>query len=899
MKNKMAIAVASMLSIGGFLASPAGAQTQEGYPKVQAKWEQVGWGGGSFYWSTSWHPTDENVIYMGSDCAGAYRSDDKGLHWKFTNNGISGYEVLCMAVSPAAPDMIWAMTSEGLCKSTDRANTWEIIPASGAKELNITCAKRSTIRSIAIDPKNADIVYAGSKTGKVFKTEDGGKTWKELPYRDVLPKEADSPAFIGNGAMYMVYDPNGGGNDPMGRMSKFYGNDKAQDWSTYKKFSAQVKVPDDAPAIEASLVVQSGDKWLWQQGAWIECKPGSWVEIPLDLSTLKDMNSVRMIHLVIRTFQQGWKGNVMVDAIALHTDPAGKMTAGQVPDGKDTVLVSDWEKKGDTEGWTANRQTKDSLKVTAIRQSQEPQEKKSGDGACGIAISPKNPSLVFIANTKHGVFRSQDAGATWKVLDTPKTAYGVTVSLADDKIIWAACGDNGVYRSADSGNIWTAMNEGILKKISIIEIVLHPANPSLAYAIGNNGWSGYFFRSDDEGKKWVTNRKVQKRPDNRLPSPEVAGDKDGDTSSLTNLAVNPKNSDELFISANWTNVFSKDGGKTFECRQDEADNTCSTDIQFFGGKVYVTAMDEGLLVSENNGGEWRQLIPMKYDPNISGHFWRVRLSKAGDSTHIVTTCSPWVSFGNPKCMNRVFISDDDGKTFKMTTSGLPDYVPNVNCMWGRSFPRSLAMDPKNPNVLYLGMDGNPEPEKKLPGGGIFRSADGGLTWTRCASQPGGLRLYYGLVVDPTDSKRIYFSSCGEGGGAWKSNDEGATWEHMFKDETWSFNLDVSPTGVVYVGSNNFWRSDDQGKTWKKLTDSKDGSTVVGIAIDPTNEQRIWISRTTWNGAAYAGIFRTTDGGKSWEEITGDIPIKKQQLLRYNPETKELWSGGPGLFKLKQ
>ncbi|HCE45811.1 MAG TPA: hypothetical protein DET40_19885 [Lentisphaeria bacterium] len=720
MEIKKTMLMASAIALGVFASSSSTAQTPDGYPKVQANWEQCGWGGGSYYWSTAWHPTDENVIYMGSDCAGAYRSDDKGLHWKFTNNGISSYEVLCMAVSPAAPDLVWAMTSEGLCKSTDRAKTWELIPASGKKELDITCAKYTTIRSIAIDPKNADIVYAGSKTGKLFKTGDGGKTWKELPYRDARAKDEAAPAA-----------------------------DQAKD-------------------------------------------------------------------------------------------------------------------------------------------------KKSSDGACGIAVAPTNPSLVFAANTKHGVFRSQDAGATWKVLDTPKTACGVTVSPIDEKIVWAACGENGVYRSADGGNTWAAMNEGITKKVRMIEIVLHPSNPSLVYAIGNNGWSGYFFRSEDEGRKWTQNRKIQKRPDDRMPSPEVAGEKDGDTSALTNIAVNPKNPDEIFISANWTNVFSKDGGKTFECRQDEADNTCSTDIQFFGGKVYVTAMDEGLLVSENNGADWRQLIPLKWNKEISGHFWRVRIAKVGESVRIVTTSSPWDS-----TLNRTFRSEDDGKTFTVSTAGLPDYLPNINCMWGRSYPRSLAMDPKNPDILYLGMDGDPEPAKKLPGGGIFRSADGGKTWTRCAGQPGGLRLYYGLVVDPTDSKRLYFSSCGEGGGAWKSNDEGATWEHMFKDETWSFNLDVSPTGVVYVGSTNFWRSDDQGKTWKKLTDSKDGSTVVGIAIDPANEQRIWISRTRWDGNPYAGIFRTTDGGKNWEEITGDIPIRKQQLLRYNPETKELWSGGPGLFRLKQ
>jgi hypothetical protein len=223
----------------------------------------------------------------------------------------------------------------------------------------------------------------------------------------------------------------------------------------------------------------------------------------------------------------------------------------------------------------------------------------------------------------------------------------------------------------------------------------------------------------------------------------------------------------------------------------------------------------------------------------------------------------------------------------------------VNCMWGRSFPRSLAMDPKDPAVLYLAMDGDPEPARKLPGGGVFRSADGGKSWTRCASQPGGLRLYYGLVVDPTDSKRLFFSSCGEGGGAWRSDDAGATWTHVFTTEAWCFNLDIAPSGAVLVGGKDLYRSADHGATWQKLTSFTGAATIVGIAIDPANEKRMWISRTTWDSSPVGGIFRTIDGGKTWEEITGDIPFRKPQLLRYNPETHELWAGGVGIFKIAQ
>ena len=75
--------------------------------------------------------------------------------------------------------------------------------------------------------------------------------------------------------------------------------------------------------------------------------------------------------------------------------------------------------------------------------------------------------------------------------------------------------------------------------------------------------------------------------------------------------------------------------------------------------------------------------------------------------------------------------------------------------------------------------------------------------------------------------------------------------------------------------------------------------MVGIAIDPRDENRIWCSTVTWGDGNQGGIFHTTDGGKTWREITGDIPYRKPFLLRYNPQTGDLWAAGVGVFKTKQ
>ncbi len=865
----------------GFAAEPAPVENAPA-------WQQVGWGGGSYYFATAWHPTNSQILYLASDCTGLYRSENQGQLWRFANQGLCDYGVYSLAVSPAAPDMLYALTEGGLCKSVDQGRHWEFLPESGAQKFDIRSSRSGSVRAVAIDPRNAEVVYAGSRTGKLFKTVDGGHAWRELDYRDALPKSPDAPAFHGAGALAMTYDSASGSMDSMGRVSKIVGQGKeAKDWSAYQQLTAQFRLPDSAPVLEGALVIQSGDGWLWQQGPWVPLKPGAWAEASLPLAGLKDLNAVHMVHLVVRSPQSAWQGELLVDALALH--PSAKDQA--------EVLVADWEKSGDADGWAANRDAKDSLHVTASHQSQE--KAKEGDVLSSVAVAPSEPATVYASNTKFGVFRSDDAGATWKSLSTPKKVLGVSVSAKDPGVVWAACATDGVYRSLDRGATWMAMNAGIAKDLTMREIALHPAKPELVYAIGNKGWSGSLLISNDSGKTWTQSKKVKTDLPGNPTNPEEAAEYPkgfSGLSAVTSIAVNPQNPDELYISGNWRNQFSADGGKTLIERSTGADNTCTTDIQFFGGKTYATAMDEGLLVSDNAGGEWRQLLPLKYDENLSGHMWRVRLAKHGDQTRIAVTSSPWKTSAS-----RVYVSEDDGRSFTGSTpsaDGLPNYVPDINCMWGRSYPRALAQDPQHPEILYLGLDGNAESDSKQ-GGGVFRSADGGKTWKRTAGQPGSRRMYYGVVVDPTDSKRIYWSACGEGGGVWRSNDEGATWEHVFKTESWIFNIDIAPSGTLLVGGKDLYRSTDHGATFQKVSTITGAGTIVGIAIDPADEQRLWISRTTWDSSSNGGVYRTVDGGTTWQEITSDLPFRKPQLLRYNAETHTLWAGGAGIFTLKQ
>ena len=62
---------------------------------------------------------------------------------------------------------------------------------------------------------------------------------------------------------------------------------------------------------------------------------------------------------------------------------------------------------------------------------------------------------------------------------------------------------------------------------------------------------------------------------------------------------------------------------------------------------------------------------------------------------------------------------------------------------------------------------------------------------------------------------------------------------------------------------------------------------------------MWISRVGWGDSSTGRIAKTTDGGATWQDITGDIPHRNALVLRYDPASNYLWAGSVGLYRIKQ
>jgi photosystem II stability/assembly factor-like uncharacterized protein len=202
---------------------------------------------------------------------------------------------------------------------------------------------------------------------------------------------------------------------------------------------------------------------------------------------------------------------------------------------------------------------------------------------------------------------------------------------------------------------------------------------------------------------------------------------------------------------------------------------------------------------------------------------------------------------------------------------------------GRSV--AVAGSSKRPNEYYFG----------TTGGGVFKTTDGGITWAPVTDKYFGGTI--GAIGISESNPDIVYVGGGEypirgnvshGDGVWRTTDAGKTWTSLGLAETRQISrVRVHPTNpdIVYVGAQGHvfgpnaergvYKTTDGGKNWRKVLFRNDSTGITDLVMDAKDPETLYAAfwqawRTPWqlvSGGSGSGIFKTTDGGEHWTEIT--------------------------------
>ena len=248
--------------------------------------------------------------------------------------------------------------------------------------------------------------------------------------------------------------------------------------------------------------------------------------------------------------------------------------------------------------------------------------------------------------------------------------------------------------------------------------------------------------------------------------------------------------------------------------------------------------------------------------------------------------------GSPSRPNEYFFGATGGGLWK-TTDGGTTWVPVTDGKIASSSVGAVAVAPSNPDVVYLGMGETELRGNVMQGDGVYRSDDGGRTWAHRGL--GATQAIGRIRVDPTNPDIVYVAALGspfapnDERGVFRSSDGGRTWSRvLFRGpRAGAVDLVIDPSNprVLYATmwevyrrpwqlwsggeGSGLWKSTDGGATWLELTRNRGLPTgVIGkmtVAVSPADPNRVWVNVE----AADGGLYRSDDGGATWTHVSAD------------------------------
>ncbi|WP_164914093.1 GEVED domain-containing protein [Aquimarina sediminis] len=516
-------------------------------------------------------------------------------------------------------------------------------------------------------------------------------------------------------------------------------------------------------------------------------------------------------------------------------------------------------------------------------------------GVSGIAIDPNNSNIVYISTGDDdasdsysiGVLKSTDGGNTWtqtglKFSDSQTTGNDIYIDPSNSNTLWVAT-SKGVYKTTNAGNTWTRTLNADVK-----DIKLKPGNANIIYAATKDSFykstnGGNSFSKIQSGLPSTSGRLVlevtpanpnyvyvlsaKTRSSNYsfqgLYRSTNSGDSFSKTQETSNilessqawydlaLTVSDTNANTIFVGC--INIWkSTNGGNSFSKINNWSSPQQATythaDIHFlryYNGKL-LCGSDGGVYLSENNGGSFTDLTKGLQ----IGQFYRISVASNSSSNYLVGG-----------------LQDNGG------------YARKDN-IWNNFFGADgmdCAVSGTDPNTYY-GFIQN--------GGGLYRTTNRGTTQSRVAAGPESGNWITPLVSDKNGNIYAGYSNFYKLSG----NSLQKLSSYNFGGKLDHIEVDPSNTNTIYVSrKNNLFKSTNKGVNWTKIHTST--TNITSIEVHNGNSNTIYITTSGHSTSGTSnGVFKSTDQGASFSNITGNLPSEAKNVVRHQKGTETIYVG---------
>lgn len=817
-------------------------------------WVQTNGPSGGVIHTVEIDPSNPTVLYIGG-VGGVYKSTDAGETWINQTDFLSTFgNVQRMFINPVATDILYAK-SEKLYKSIDAGETWEVL------------FNNEPVSSVTIDEKNPQRLLAGTAQGQVWLSLNDGTDWSNISSNlpgftiNTLAFGSENELWVGTGNLnetgdgYLYHSLNNGKSwsrvetgqaktsevytifvDPQDTDIVYVGlrnvynimfntktdvyliktSDGGKNWETLRlPFTDAMINVMQSPADDPRVFVGTGSRvYCSSDGgdSWRDISPvgrnGDMYDIAIDPNDPDLLYLPRRAYGIVKSPDGGknWEPinngllNTTVSLIALG-DPSGSTVYASSVGGEGTYKSTDY---GDT--WT-------NVTFGGI----------THPWADELAVSPFDPQTIWEVADVGQLFTSKDGGEKWTMtMDTYGSGFRAgtitanAVAPSDSNVWYSLKNGIGIFKSTDKGSSWNFLHKSEVDYT--YSITVNPEDPDTVFS----GYTRKFFqteamvrRSLDGGESWTTSLSV----------PNSTG--------ITSVAIDQKNTQTIYAGST---AASADGG----------------------GQVYR---------SSDNGTTWSKLNP---------HF--TMLTIWGQSQLFGDPGDPSTAYA-ATWLGGTWKTSDAGKTWS-ELSGAP------------KSSTSISIDPTDSNILYAADRTGPK---------LWKSEDAGESWEVSADFSADRAFLLNRVLCEENS--VYVSTFGPGiheGKLYRSADGGKTWTDITNGlprSVLDIAVDPSNPKSIYVTTHIYgvYHSSNGGKTWSEMTGFPDIGSY-DIEVDPTSPNILfaaglggsvpdWVLEDGYTFKDEAGVYKSTDGGKTWKQVL--TTTNECRAVRISPENHNL------------